>query len=236
MPKKKNPEIRLCEVEGCGKKHLALGFCRSHYNQFKMQAEHRTCSIDGCERPLYARGYCASHYRALIETREIPLIYKRQSPTCSVDGCDGESAAHGLCNKHWFRWKKYGDVDFLKVSSWKDGPKNCKYPGCTMKVHKNGTCRKHAYYYTKIEVINHYGGKCACCGENRIEFLCLDHVNNDGYKHKRNGHRFGGYTLYDYLVRNNFETEFELQVLCHNCNAAKAGYGYCPHQKEVEHE
>lgn len=32
----------------------------------------------------------------------------------------------------------------------------------------------------KREVLKVYGGVCSCCGENRIEFLTIDHVNNDG--------------------------------------------------------
>lgn len=38
------------------------------------------------------------------------------------------------------------------------------------------------------EVIIHYGGdppKCACCGEDNIGFLTLDHINNDGNKDRQ---------------------------------------------------
>ncbi len=35
------------------------------------------------------------------------------------------------------------------------------------------------------KVFNHYGKKCACCGESIYEFLTIDHINNDGAKHKR---------------------------------------------------
>src|SRR3990170_1408240 len=94
---------------------------------------------------------------------------------CGVDGCDEKYLAHGLCTKHWKRWKKYGDPLALKKASWTESPKICKYPGCDRRVHAHFSCRKHTYYYAKIEVIEHYGGKCSCCGENRIEFLCLDH-------------------------------------------------------------
>jgi len=227
---KRGNGMRICGVDGCDEKYLALGFCKKHYSKFKKETEHRICQINGCERPVEARGYCQWHYRDLIETRTIPLIYKRQLLTCSVDGCLNETVAHGLCTKHWKRWKKYGDPLALKKASWTESPKICKYPGCDRRVHAHFSCRKHTYYYAKIEVIEHYGGKCSCCGENRIEFLCLDHMNNDGHMHKVNGRRLGGYNLYARLLRENFSTDFELQVLCHNCNAAKAGYGYCPHK------
>lgn len=81
-------------------------------------------------------------------------------------------------------------------------------------------------YYRKIrkEVIEHYGGKCACCGETFIGFLAIDHINNDGYKHKK---QFGGSMAITYWLRQNKYPK-GFQVLCHNCNMAKAFYGGCP--------
>ena len=29
-------------------------------------------------------------------------------------------------------------------------------------------------------ILDHYGRVCACCGELEVQFLELDHVNNDG--------------------------------------------------------
>src|SRR3990172_5963982 len=34
------------------------------------------------------------------------------------------------------------------------------------------------------EVLDHYGGACACCGETTLEFLSLDHKNGGGTKHR----------------------------------------------------
>jgi len=75
------------------------------------------------------------------------------------------------------------------------------------------------------EVLEHYGGKCACCGETKYEFLSIDHINGGGSKHRKeiNG------MICPWLKNNNFPDGF--QVLCYNCNQAKGIYGYCPHQK-----
>lgn len=65
--------------------------------------------------------------------------------------------------------------------------------------------------------------KCACCGEQEIKFLGIDHIN--GRKNepiKRTGRNF-----YLYLLRTPYDDN--LQVLCHNCNYAKGFYGSCPH-------
>lgn len=84
----------------------------------------------------------------------------------------------------------------------------------------------------KKKVIEHYGGKCTCCGENHLELLTLDHINNDGNKHRKERKFMLGTNMYADLLRNNFECNYELQVLCWNCNLAKNYYGYCPHQKD----
>lgn len=79
---------------------------------------------------------------------------------------------------------------------------------------------------TKKEVMNHYGGKCVCCSEGNIAFLTLDHVNNDGQKHRKiTG---SGCALYYFLKKNNFPTDFELRILCFNCNIVRKR-GSCPH-------
>jgi hypothetical protein len=80
----------------------------------------------------------------------------------------------------------------------------------------------------RVRVIAAYGGKCTCCGETTPEFLAIDHVNNDGHKHRAEI----GYTceaIYRWAERHGFPKT--LQVLCHNCNLAKEFYGSCPHKK-----
>lgn len=85
----------------------------------------------------------------------------------------------------------------------------------------------------KCEVITHYGGVCNCCGESILVFLTIDHLNNDGATQRRLLKLGGGSGMYRWIKRNNFPSNF--QVLCHNCNMAKAIDGTCPHQlmKEV---
>jgi len=82
----------------------------------------------------------------------------------------------------------------------------------------------------KIKVIEGYGGKCSCCGEVALEFLTIDHINNNGAEDRRqNGKKTGG-KLYRWLIKNNFPKE-EYQLLCYNCNCSKGFFGYCPHNK-----
>ena len=76
-----------------------------------------------------------------------------------------------------------------------------------------------------------YGGYiCRCCGETEPVFLVIDHVNDDGGKHRKEI-GVGTRGLYFWLVKNNFPPGF--QILCHNCNIAKSRGG-CPHQIKLE--
>ena len=72
--------------------------------------------------------------------------------------------------------------------------------------------------------------KCACCGTTWIEFLSIDHINNDGAKHRRElyGNRIRcGYDFYKWLKDNDFPEGF--RVLCMSCNHSYGHFGYCPH-------
>lgn len=72
-----------------------------------------------------------------------------------------------------------------------------------------------------------YGGyRCACCGETHPAFLSLDHLANDGCRHRKEIGR--GANIYAWLRDNKYPAGF--QVLCHNCNHGKhLNGGVCPH-------
>lgn len=74
------------------------------------------------------------------------------------------------------------------------------------------------------ELIAGYGGKCACCGESRYEFMALDHIHNGrGNPADRTE---TGVVLWNRLKREGWPVG-EFQILCHNCNMAKGIYGDC---------
>ena len=87
----------------------------------------------------------------------------------------------------------------------------------------------------KREVYAHYGnGKCACCGETEWTFLTIDHINNDGTKHRKElrYHSACGHGFYVWLRKNKYPEGF--QILCQNCNVGKwRNGGICPHQTNV---
>lgn len=80
----------------------------------------------------------------------------------------------------------------------------------------------------KKEVMMNYGGKCQCCEIDDLIYLTIDHINNDGAKHRKETT-----DLYHWLKKNNYP-ENNFQILCFNCNMGKyLNGGQCPHIKEV---
>ena len=76
----------------------------------------------------------------------------------------------------------------------------------------------------KQKTIEAYGGRCACCGEERLFFLTIDHKNGNGASHRRLVGR--GTRFYQWLVKNRFPKGF--QVMCYCCNSAKGTKKKCP--------
>lgn len=79
----------------------------------------------------------------------------------------------------------------------------------------------------KSAVMQKYGGKCFCCGEERIAFLTIDHANDDGASRRKAGDH-GGSRYYEKLVKDPLDPT--LRVACYNCNCARRVTGICPHQ------
>lgn len=82
----------------------------------------------------------------------------------------------------------------------------------------------------KLLVLKHYSRgdlRCACCDEGNVNFLTIDHIGGWGGEHRK---EIGiGRTVYEWIVKNNFPTGF--QVLCMNCNWASRYTGVCPHKQ-----
>ena len=93
-----------------------------------------------------------------------------------------------------------------------------------------GKHNEHAlsyYYRLQNDAIMAYGGYvCACCGETEPLFLTIDHINNDGNKHRKQYQSGDG--LYKWLKQHDYPEGF--QILCMNCNHGKRrNNGVCPH-------
>ena len=85
----------------------------------------------------------------------------------------------------------------------------------------------------KIDALKAYSNndiKCACCGKREIDFLCLDHINDNGAKERKNN-KYGSAGIFKWLKKNNYPKDVGLQVLCFNCNISKRiNKGTCIHK------
>lgn len=115
---------------------------------------------------------------------------------------------------------------------------NCKQikPITSFKHNPDGTIRRHACTSclgkrerTKLllDFFNALGWKCNCCGETDPRFLTLDHVLDDGNKHRETKNE--QQILYE--ARRERYPKNKYQVLCFNCNSGKSiNKGICPHK------
>lgn len=69
----------------------------------------------------------------------------------------------------------------------------------------------------KIKVINNYGNKCLECNEYRIERLSVNTINEKGACSGRL--LLSGYKLYRWIIKNNYPSNLNFQILCFNCIA-----------------
>lgn len=163
--------------------------------------------------------------------RELNMFYADKS---KIDGkhsqcksCDNEKQAIARKNpKYIIRFNKYQKIYY------KTYRKSAKHKAWRKKALEK---RKVENKALKLKIINHYGGKCKCCGISEHCFLGIDHINNDGYKMRlrddgtKRKNKPTGFILYQKIVKENYPTD--LQLYCFNCNTAKQhNNGICPHQ------
>jgi len=82
------------------------------------------------------------------------------------------------------------------------------------------TKRVHLDNLKMAAIVRYSNGQnnCAHCGESTFEFLTLDHINNDGGKHRKS-QKITGSSIYQWVKMNNYPPTF--QILCYNCNFLK---------------
>lgn len=136
--------------------------------------------------------------------------------------------------------KKESAITLWRKNKLQEDPTLCSTCAKTPRIPNRCQCqtcldsRKKRYLQLKVETFYAYGGPiCACCGEIELQFLCLDHINNNRPEQCRElkWKNPSSDRLYGYLKRNNFPEGY--QVLCWNCNRGKwSNGGVCPHKKE----
>jgi predicted HNH restriction endonuclease len=77
------------------------------------------------------------------------------------------------------------------------------------------------YYKIRMRVIAKLGSKCQYCGfDTDVRALAIDHVHNDGYKHRK-VHRGGTAQYIRDIERSVDAKDGRFQLLCCNCDRIK---------------
>lgn len=190
-------------------------------------------------RKIYEKQYEKTHktQRYNYRAKQRNLILEHYGKRCNICGFDKDidcltiDHINGGGNKHY---NGLGLTLWLIKNNFPDGFQvlcmNCQ----SIKRIENKECchishkspkniiinQRNYNRKLKKEVILHYGNKCIECKyDDNIEALQLDHINNNGSKHKI----IAGKSIYKYLKKNNYPNKepFLLQVLCANCNHKK---------------
>lgn len=183
-----------------------------------------TCLVAGCNHGCVARHMCDKHYRRWLHHKNLDDPQLPSTKHCR--SCDRDLprtptyfASKGMSRKGTPMWSSrcrecigtgFGPSGRLLTEDER------------IQARRRGWRRRARL--RRLDAIAAYGGRCACCGEQALPFLVIDHVQNDG-----NLHRKTISDIYTYLRMAGYPQDGRFQVLCHNCNMAKALYGACPH-------
>lgn len=166
-----------------------------------------TVSLDMAKKPV--KRTC----KACGETKPIEQFYKRNSPA--------------FPSKEYSHHCRECLKEKNKAHYWANRDKRAARAKQLREENPERHYAKKKEYYRKAreEVLKRYGGACTCCGETRLPFLAIDHIEGGGNKHRREA-KYSN--LFYWLRQNGYPSGF--QVLCHNCNMAKAYHDICPHK------
>jgi len=127
------------------------------------------------------------------------------------------------------KWEKYKKNHREKYPDYKNREKENRkawYDENKREISRNNKIKRRE---AKLKIVRAYGNKCSCCGEEKLEFLTLDHINGGGKKErKKMGNSNDALGLYLHLIKNDYPKGY--QILCFNCNIGKGLYGKCPHK------
>ena len=215
-----------CECISCGKRSRELyrnsRKDKSYYLRNKDKINKRNNFNHGVLKELVI-----SHYDGCCA-----VCGESRLPFLTMDHINNDGGGSGSSGSIFYRWLKRNNFPpGFQVLCWNHNfLKQLKLNKLAHTVgggYSRKSCRKF-----KQEVMSYYGGRCQCCGESNVDLLTIDHVNNDGAKHRRTVGFPSGDRFYTWIRNNNFPQG--LQVLCCNCNSGRhVNGGVCPHKESV---
>lgn len=179
-----------------------------YYKKWRKRRKQKGLCIR-CQKRRVDKNHCRFHQREYVEATRIRRAkIPRRSGKCVQCG-RRTNHARRLCWYH-MRLKREREIASYKT-------KRRWYAKCRTRR-------------MRLAAIRAYGNKCYCCGEQRIEFLSIEHTNGSGAAHRRS---LGNAKcrFYIWLRQQGYPKNLGLAVLCMNCNSSRGFLGYCPHEK-----
>jgi hypothetical protein len=168
---------------------------------------------------------CQARVRANQKNKELP----------STRACCKCNESKPLTAEYWYRNRRHDSGYGWSCKSCHNLDVKDRYNAGGDYHNKQDAAGKLRRLNRRKKVLQHYSitepPSCGCCGEDRFEFLAIDHINGGGNQHRKSiGENTGGGQIVLWIIKNNFPEGF--RVLCHNCNVSLGNFGYCPHQNE----
>jgi len=182
----------------------------------------KTCEVCGRHRTQSTYGVCVQNEACRLEyqrRRNEVVNYTQQAPTatdelktranrngptvvCAACGKPGQVGPLGVCNRDTCKHELYRRKRLAAEKAVAD------------ERVARATARTKAFH----EVLAHYGASCACCGS--VEFLCIDHVDGDGKRHRKEILKSNNAAhFHAWLKAQGWPPGF--QTLCTRCNVSK---------------
>lgn len=82
-----------------------------------------------------------------------------------------------------------------------------------------------------IEILDHYGWVCICCGESIPEFLTVGHKSGGGNLQRKDIREVRKvHEWYKWIVDNEFPDDLQIECYCCNLGKERIGGEFCPHE------
>lgn len=189
----------ICDEVGCGDFYYARGKCRRHYKQ-----------LLGREG-----GYIKDYQR--VKDRPEYKIMKSKSDKAYRERMRNMGLLGDMQKEYYLTYiskpenreirnvrERFRYANRTQTQKWRDA--------AVQRINKD---------IIKYEVMSHYSNgtlSCLHCGIDVYPLLTIDHINNDGAKHRKQL-RVSGQNMYTWLKAQKYPEGY--QVLCQNCNYFK---------------
>lgn len=145
----------------------------------------------------------------------------------TVDHVEGDGRKHrqsirkGGGSEDFYRWlRNHNYPEGYQVLCW-----NCNWlkhlDSRILSEEPRAVKKREAIQVLRRDVFGRYGGKCTKCGEEKLDVLTIDHIENNGAEHRRQLGKSGGPSFYRWLRKQGYPKD-GYQILCMNCNSSKS--------------